>query len=316
MLIDGVININKPAGMTSHDVVSRLRRRLGTKRIGHTGTLDPMATGVLPVCVGKATRIVEYYDADFKSYRAVLRFGITTDTLDITGEVLETKEVPADVFERIPAVLDNFRGLISQIPPKYSAVRVNGKRLYEYARSGEEVEIKSRNVYIESIDIISQDPDENTLELEICCSKGTYIRTICDDIGAAIGCGAVMTSLERTQSGVFSIDEAAGLDELLEMSDEEIEAHVQHPDATISSYAEIELDADRVRAFSNGMTTGPRKYRLYKESALQEDPRYPLMERIRELSQFYKVYSEGVFLGMADIIEGKELRPVKVIQCR
>lgn len=316
MIIDGVININKPEGLTSHDVVGRLRRRLHIKRIGHTGTLDPMATGVLPVCIGKATRAVEYYDADYKTYLAELRFGIVTDTLDITGEVLEENEVPADVYERLTEILENYRGIVTQVPPKYSALKVDGKRLYEYAREGLDVEIKSRQIYVRSIEVVAQNPEENSLSLEVCCSKGTYIRTICDDIGRDLGCGAVMTSLCRTASGSFSIDDAVDLDAVMDMSDEEIEALIRDVDDTLCGYAEIKLKPHRIKAFCNGMTTSSGQYVISREADFISDPRYATSERLRELAGMYKVYGGGEFLGIADINQDKELRPVKVIQCK
>lgn len=316
MVIDGVININKPEGMTSHDVVGKVRRKLGIKRVGHTGTLDPMATGVLPICVGKATRAVEYYDADFKTYVASLVFGKRTDTLDITGEVLEECDVPEDIYDRVPDALNSFRGLISQIPPKYSAIRVNGKRLYEYARDGQEVDIKAREVYIRSIEVIGQNPELNSLELEICCSKGTYIRTICDDIGNLIGCGAVMTSLKRTGSGYFSIEDAIDLEAFINMSEEEILQKSVNAEDSLQGYAEIILKPHRIKAFCNGMTTSSNNYYISKEADFDKDPRFCHSDRLKELNKYYKVYSDGLFLGMAEIIEGGELRPVKVIQCR
>lgn len=313
MVIDGIININKPEGITSHTVVSKLRRRLGIKRIGHTGTLDPMATGVLPICVGKATRVVEYFDGDFKRYRACMKLGFVTDTLDSTGEILETHEVTEAQLDKLEEVVNTFSGVVEQVPPKYSAIRVNGKRLYEYAREGQEVEIKARKIYVKNIALISIDPENAEAVLDIYCSKGTYIRTIIDDIGAALGCGAMMTSLQRTESGFFHIDNAIDLDEIIEMTDEEIEKLVIDAPDTLIGYAEAELSPDRKAPFRNGMTTSPSKYRITKESDFTRDERFDFDDRIKELAGFYKVYSEGDFLGIADLVERKELRPLKVI---
>ncbi|MBQ0005126.1 MAG: tRNA pseudouridine(55) synthase TruB [Clostridiales bacterium] len=313
MNIDGIININKPEGITSHIVVAKLRRRLGIKRIGHTGTLDPMATGVLPVCVGKSTRVVEYFDGDFKRYTAGLRLGQVTDTLDSTGEILNTTEVTDEHLKRLPEVVNTFMGRVMQVPPKYSAVRVDGKRLYEYARDGQDVEIKSREIYVKDIRLVSIDEDRAEAVLDITCSKGTYIRTICDDIGRILGCGAVMTSLVRTESGNFTIDKAVDLNQLIDMTDEEIESLVIPCDDTLTGYGEITITPDRRAPFRNGMTTSPAKYRITRDSDFIKDERYDFDDRIRELATFYKVYAEDEFLGIADLVEGKELRPLKVI---
>ena len=184
MFENGILNINKPEGWTSQDVVAKLRGRLHIRRVGHTGTLDPMATGVLPVCFGKATRIIEYYDDDFKTYEAEMKLGMVTDTLDITGTVLETK--PVDVSEEdVIQTIDSFRGWIIQIPPKYSALKVNGKKLYELAREGREVERKPRDIEIFSLDILEMQLPR--VRFRVHCSKGTYIRTLCQDIGEEAG---------------------------------------------------------------------------------------------------------------------------------
>ena len=240
MFENGILNINKPEGWTSQDVVAKLRGRLHIRRVGHTGTLDPMATGVLPVCFGKATRIIEYYDDDFKTYEAEMKLGMVTDTLDSTGTVLETK--PVDVSEEdVIQAIDSFRGWITQIPPKYSALKVNGKPLYKYAREGAEVEIKSRKIYVEDIQLVEVNLRENRILFRVTCSKGTYIRTICDDIGKKLGCGGTMTALQRTQSGCFRVEDARTLPEILEMTDEELERCVIPMDKTLVHLGRIEL---------------------------------------------------------------------------
>ena len=182
---DGILNINKPQGVTSHDVVRDIRRLLGIKKIGHTGTLDPMATGVLPVCIGKATRITEYTDLDFKKYRCTLRLGLVTDTQDIWGEILEENSTAGITPDDVREAFSGFHGKISQKPPMYSAVRVGGRRLYDYARAGETVEVKEREVYIRGLEIeqmdFAHDSDVKKVTFTVECSKGTYIRTICED---------------------------------------------------------------------------------------------------------------------------------------
>ena len=215
---DGILNIYKPSGMTSHDVIYKLRKILGIKKLGHTGTLDPLATGVLPVCIGKATRVCEYLDADFKKYRCTMVLRIETDTQDVTGEILRTADTsdirPEDVYK----AFEGFRGWIDQKPPMYSAVRVKGRRLYEYARAGEEVEVKTRKIFIRSLEIeaidFAHDSNSKKVTFTVECSKGTYIRTICQDAGAALGCGASLESLERLASGRFTVEDAVTLDEL------------------------------------------------------------------------------------------------------
>ena len=296
-MADGVLNINKPAGWTSQDVCAKLRHRLHIKRIGHTGTLDPMATGVLPVCLGKATRIIEYYDGDFKTYHAGMKLGITTDTLDITGTVEEQRPVRIGEAE-IRKAFAEYTGRVKQIPPKYSALKINGKRAYELAREGKDFEIKAREITILSNEITRLDMEAGEIEFDVTCSKGTYIRTICNDIGCALGCGATMTSLVRTQSGYFSISEALELATLLEMSDEEIEKHIIPMDQTLMNLGIIELNDNRFTAFVNGNSSGTG-YKVIKE------PVQPC--------KVYRVYNGGRFLGTAHF-EGRELVPAKVIQ--
>lgn len=215
---DGIINIYKPAGMTSHDVIYKLRKILGIKKLGHTGTLDPLATGVLPVCIGKATRVCEYLDDDFKKYRCTMVLGIETDTQDVTGEIIRRADVSGIRPEDVYKAFEDFSGWIDQKPPMYSAVRVKGRRLYEYARAGEEVEVKTRKVFISSLDVevmdFSHDVGSKKVTFTVECSKGTYIRTICQDVGKELGCGACMESLERLASGRFTVEDAVTLDEL------------------------------------------------------------------------------------------------------
>lgn len=217
--MDGVINVYKPAGWTSQDVCAKLRSRLHIKKIGHTGTLDPMATGVLPVCIGKATRIIEYYDRDRKAYHASMKLGIMTDTLDITGEILETND---HTYVSEDAVIEAFRaytGVISQVPPKYSALKINGKRAYELAREGREFELQAREIEIYGNRVTRLALGAGEIEFDVECSKGTYIRSMIADIGRSLGCGAVMTALERTASGCFKVEDAADLDELVSIID-------------------------------------------------------------------------------------------------
>ena len=309
MFENGILNINKPEGWTSQDVVAKLRGRLHIRRVGHTGTLDPMATGVLPVCFGKATRIIEYYDDDFKTYEAEMKLGMVTDTLDITGTVLETKLV--DVSEEdVIQTIDSFRGWITQIPPKYSALKVNGKPLYKYAREGVEVEIKSRKIYVEDIQPVEVNLGENRILFRVTCSKGTYIRTICDDIGKKLGCGGTMTSLQRTQSGCFRVEDARTLPEILEMTDEELERCVIPMDETLVHLGRIELKSmESVPFYYNGREIDTGYVNVLASPAVPE-----AMQEESRLGDKYRVYDpEGKFLGISSLRENT-LYPEKVIR--
>lgn len=309
MFENGILNINKPEGWTSQDVVAKLRGRLHIRRVGHTGTLDPMATGVLPVCFGKATRIIEYYDDDFKTYEAEMKLGMVTDTLDITGTVLETK--PVDVSEEdVIQTIDSFRGWITQIPPKYSALKVNGKPLYKYAREGVEVEIKSRKIYVEDIQPVEVNLGENRILFRVTCSKGTYIRTICDDIGKKLGCGGTMTALQRIQSGCFRVEDARTLPEILEMTDEELERCVIPMDETLVHLGRIELKSmESVPFYYNGREIDTGYVNVLASPAVPE-----AMQEESRLGDKYRVYDpEGKFLGISSIRENT-LYPEKVIR--
>ena len=217
--MNGIVIIDKPVGWTSQDVVSKLRGVLHTKRIGHGGTLDPMATGVLPVFVGRATRGVEFFEHAEKTYETVLRLGLTTDTEDTSGTVLEEK----DAFvtgEMLEEVLSRFRGEIMQVPPMYSALKVDGKKLYALARAGKEVERQPRPITIHELTLLGMEADG--IRLRVHCSKGTYIRTLCKDIGEALGCGGCMAALRRVQAGEYTIADAIPLQAVVEASDPEL----------------------------------------------------------------------------------------------
>ena len=212
-MINGILNVYKEAGFTSHDVVAKLRGICRQKKIGHTGTLDPEAVGVLPVCLGSGTKLCDMLTDKSKEYEAVLLLGQVTDTQDVTGTVLEEHEVTVDEEQAVEAIR-SFVGAYEQIPPMYSALKVNGKRLYELARAGKEVERKGRPVEIHNIEILSVSLPEITFR--VACSKGTYIRTLCHDIGQKLGCGGTMKSLKRTRVGIFTIDGALKLSQLEE----------------------------------------------------------------------------------------------------
>ncbi len=238
-MANGILIIDKPTDWTSHDVVAKLRGILHEKRIGHAGTLDPMATGVLPVFVGRATRAVEFAAEREKEYLAGLRLGQVTDTQDVTGSTLSTAPVSA-TREDVEKVLDQFRGDIQQIPPMYSAIKKEGKKLYELARRGQEVERQPRPITIYELELLDQLSPTDYL-LRVKCSKGTYVRTLCHDIGQALGCGGTLFSLRRTQSAGFSLDQAVTLDQVQAAEDPAslllpVEAYFSgHPALTLTS---------------------------------------------------------------------------------
>lgn len=213
-MINGFIVIDKPAGFTSHDIVNRVRRILGTRKVGHTGTLDPFATGVLPVAVNDGTKAIPFLDEGVKCYEAVMRLGVETDSLDLTGKILREADWTAIGLEQMEVVLNRFMGSISQTPPMFSAIKVAGQPLYKLARQGREVERQSREVEISSLDLISFAPP--LVEIRVVCSRGTYVRSLADDIGRELGCGATLQELRRTASGPFNISNAITLEMLEE----------------------------------------------------------------------------------------------------
>lgn len=208
----GFLNVYKPKGITSHDVVAKLRRVTKIKQIGHAGTLDPFAEGVLPICTGKATRLIEYLNDD-KEYIATVQFGKTTSTYDIEGEVTAEFYVKVS-WQDIQSALKSFEGEILQLPPIYSAIKVNGKKLYDYARAGKEVEIAPRKVFISKIELLEFDEEKQSAKILVSCSKGTYIRSIAYDLGQKLNCGGFLTNLVRTKAGMFTIEDSIKLDEL------------------------------------------------------------------------------------------------------
>lgn len=263
--MNGIVIIDKPQGWTSQDVVSKLRGVFQTRRIGHGGTLDPMATGVLPVFVGRGTRAVEFFEHAEKTYEAVLRLGLTTDTEDITGTVLEEKEVSV-TRERFEAALGQFRGEIQQIPPMYSAIKVNGQKLCDLARKGKEVERQPRPITIHELTLL--EVGENTLRLRVRCSKGTYIRTLCKDIGEALGCGGCMQELRRVTAGEYTIAEAVPLQQLLDA--QAPEKYLRGVDTMFRNHPEVKLTANQEKrcrcgnAFSVSISDGT--YRAYSQT--------------------------------------------------
>ena len=245
--MNGIVIVDKPQDWTSQDVTAKLRGVFQTRRIGHGGTLDPMATGVLPVFVGRATRGVEFFEHAEKTYEAVIRLGLTTDTEDVTGTVLES--CPVDVSkEQFLAILEQFRGEIQQIPPMYSALKVNGQKLCDLARKGKEVERQPRTITIHKLECLEFSGE--TARLLVHCSKGTYIRTLCKDIGQALGCGGCMEALRRVSAGSYTIHEAVPLAQLLES--ETPEQYLRNVDTMFSNHPAVTLTANQEKRCRNG----------------------------------------------------------------
>ena len=263
--MNGIVIIDKPQGWTSQDVTARLRRVMGTRRIGHGGTLDPMATGVLPVFVGRATRGVEFFEHAEKIYEATLQLGLTTDTEDVTGTVLEQREVDISEQEFLD-ILPKFRGKIQQIPPMYSALKVGGQKLCDLARKGKEVERQPREIEIFELECLEF--SGNTARLRVHCSKGTYIRTLCKDIGEALGCGGCMAALRRVSAGEYTIEEAVPLEKLLTAEDPA--PYLRQVDTMFRNYPAVTLTANQEKRCRNGNSfTLPLEdgtYRAYSQS--------------------------------------------------
>ena len=263
--MNGIVIIDKPQGWTSQDVTARLRRVFNTRRIGHGGTLDPMATGVLPVFVGRSTRGVEFFEHAEKVYETVLKPGITTDTEDITGTVLAERD--AFVTEAmLEEILPRFRGEILQVPPMYSALKVNGQKLYDLARKGKEVERQPRPITIHELTLLGMEAEG--IRLRVHCSKGTYIRTLCKDIGEALGCGGCMAALRRVRAGEYGIEDAVPLAELLESP--EPEKYLRTVDTMFAQYPAVTLTANQEKRCRNGnaftLPMADGTYRAYSQS--------------------------------------------------
>ena len=292
----GVLIVNKSEGMTSHDVVNRIRRLYNTKRVGHTGTLDPMATGVLVVLVGRAAKAAEYLTADTKAYRATLRLGITTDTEDVTGKTLtESDSLPSR--EKVDAVVQSFIGDIMQTPPMYSALKVGGKKLYELAREGVEIEREARPITIHSLSSTPTERDSDYI-LEVSCSSGTYIRTLCADIGAKLGCGGAMATLCRTRAGDFDISNSHTLDELEAMSIDERLSLLMPTVSLFSSLPEVRLPAFYEKLSRSGCEIYQSKIKTS----------FPLSQRVRMCS------SDGSFYALGEVKEYENGSAIKSIK--
>ena len=286
--MDGFINVLKPTGLSSHDVVDIVRRIFKQKRVGHAGTLDPAAAGILPVALGRAARLVEYMENADKSYRAEIAFGYATDTGDVYGDVIESIPCPAlPLEEELRRVLGKFVGEIEQTPPAYSAIKVGGQRAYDLVRQGAAVEIPTRTVRIDRLELVHADAAHARILVDVDCAKGTYIRSLCTDIGAVLGLPATMRFLLRTRVGGFMLADSYTLEELAEVR----ETALCDPDTALDLPV-YELDPQRVKAFYSGLSTSER--------------------RIELVDEFYRVYAEGIFLGIGRYdAAAREMYPAK-----
>ncbi|MBD5498629.1 MAG: tRNA pseudouridine(55) synthase TruB [Lachnospiraceae bacterium] len=296
-MYNGVINIYKEKGFTSHDVVAKMRGILQQKKMGHTGTLDPDAVGVLPVCLGNATRLADMLTDRDKEYEAVMRLGVATDTQDMSGTVLEEKPVQVSCAE-VEAAIRSFVGGYEQVPPMYSALKVNGKKLYELAREGREVERKARSVSLYNIEILSMQLPE--VSIRVACSKGTYIRTLCHDIGEKLGCGAAMLSLKRTKSGCFTLDTAITLSALEQLRDEKNVGKVLIPvDAMFDDLAQVHVPDIFIKAVQNG--------NFFSLHRIKERRMFGSGEEVRVYDSAGRFYGIYAFDGEAGVFKPRKM---------
>ncbi|MBV7274909.1 tRNA pseudouridine(55) synthase TruB [Clostridium sp. PL3] len=255
--MDGILNINKPTGMTSFDVVRKVKNIAKTKKVGHTGTLDPEASGVLPICIGRATKLVDYIMNDYKIYKAELKLGVITDTYDREGKILKTSQINVSK-EQVESIINSFIGEIEQVPPMFSALKVNGQRLYSLARQGIEVERKARKINIYDIDIL--DINIPNIIFEVKCSKGTYIRSLCYDIGERLECGGTMWNLQRIKTGAFNILNSVELETL---NSDNISDYLIPMDRALDEYPKLHLEEKYEKLLFNGVTI--KDYSILKD---------------------------------------------------
>jgi len=296
--VHGVLLLDKPLGLSSNDALQKAKRLYRAEKAGHTGTLDPLATGLLPLCFGAATKFSQTsLDAD-KSYRATLKLGVTTTTADAEGDVVQTRGVNV-TRAQLQAACDRFTGPIQQVPPMYSALKRDGKPLYEYARAGIEVEREARAVTIHTIDIADLDNqgEHDAWTIDVRCSKGTYIRTLAEGIGAALGCGAHLSALRRTGSGALSLDAALTLDQLAAMSDAERDASLMDADALLADWPVVRLGSEDAGRFLSG---------LRRRTDLPDAP------NVRVYGPEPKAFLGGAHIAAGELISTRLLSPVEV----
>lgn len=284
--MDGIIIIDKPEDFTSFDVVAKMRRLLGTRKVGHAGTLDPMATGVLPIFVGRATKCCDILPDQNKRYTATFELGYTTDTLDSTGRVLTRTPVQSNKADLL-AALDSFRGEIMQLPPMFSAIQINGHRLYDLARQGVEIEREKRPVTISHLELLQSDESAHRYVIDVACSKGTYIRTLCADIGEALGCGATMTALRRTRAAGFGLEDSLTLKQAEQLAQQ-------------GKLSERLLPITRVFQELPALTLCAAQERMYRNGVRLDLKRLDGMQALGDWSGDLRIYAEsGTFLGIS-----------------
>ncbi|NCB41769.1 MAG: tRNA pseudouridine(55) synthase TruB [Clostridia bacterium] len=301
--MDGIVNLLKPPGMTSHDCVYALRRMCGQKKVGHSGTLDPNACGVLPLFIGNATRLIEYTENTTKKYRCEMLLGIVTDTQDIWGNILNDNRATMNHVskEAVLSAFLNFLGPIRQTPPNYSAVKVNGKRLYQYAREGTTIKVDERIVTVNQISLIRFLPDVGRLIFDVECSKGTYVRTICHDLGNLLGCGACMSFLLRTSASGFCLENSKTLEELSAMSSLEFENALLSPIEAVKSLQRISLTPKSAELFLNGNKSFQHYLLPVEQSNGNEE-------------NLFSVFLNNEFLGIAVYIKNEGYKILKVFK--
>ncbi len=291
-MTSGVLVVDKAAGVTSHDVVALVRRHLRARRVGHAGTLDPAAVGVLPILIGEATKLMPYVSDQDKEYVVTVRFGITTDTQDLEGRRLSEAPVPAFTREDLERLTSRFVGRIRQVPPMYSAVHHQGRRLYELAREGQEVVRESREVIVHSIVVEAVEPPVS--RLRIVCGKGTYVRTLAADLGGALGCGAVVERLERVRVGPFHRGDAVSSADLTTIPPATLWSRVAPPEAALAGWSAVSLDAAEARRFINGQPV-----------AIDRTESSPTLVAVHE--------GDGLLLGVGELTSAGAVKPVRVL---
>ena len=299
--MNGVLLIDKPEGFTSFDVVAIIRRLAKQKKVGHTGTLDPMATGVLPVLLGEATKAQSILPNTQKEYVSTFKLGITTDTQDVTGKILSRKEVSVD-YRTVSSVLDNFRGEIKQVPPMFSAIKKDGQRLYSLARQGIEVERVPRTIKINSLELLKFNPETSEVQIKVSCSQGTYIRTLCHDIGETLGCGAAMTQLRRTVACGFSESQTFSIDDVKSFAlTQSLEQHIVPIEKLFSCYPMVIVSESQSKRFLNGGGLSLERLSISKD--INDNVKFCVYSRL------------GLFCGIGIINKAKqELSILKIFK--
>lgn len=311
--MNGIILINKEKGCTSHDVVYKVKK-LTNSKVGHTGTLDPNATGVLPLLIGEATKISKYLINHDKEYEVVLELGKKTSTADVEGEVIKEKEVPAEIFEEqhVKEILKTFIGKQEQVPPIYSAIKVNGKKLYEYARKGQEVKLEPRKIEIYNIELLNINKDEKQISFRVKCSKGTYIRSLCEDIAEKLGTVGFMKELKRTVVGDFKIENAITVEELKEKIENKDYTYIISIEEIFKENDRIDLKSQNYSKYVNGVKLDIENCKITESDAtlrnIKADPKESNLK-----DEVYKIYLDNKFIGLGTVSENKLKRDLLLL---